>query len=251
MSAIERREFLKRATAAAVFLPRSFDAFRWEAPEPGRLSTRPRKPTKNATPGDHVLADDGGRRALLHVPASYDPKRPSPFFLALHGATGSGDSMLRGSRTPADNNGVVVLSPSSRGSTWDAIRGDFRDDVARVDQLLAVVFDRCVIDPARVAIGGFSDGASYALSLGLRNGDLFTHIVAHSPGFVIPGTKRGRPKVFISHGRQDAILPVEQCGRRIANQLQREGYAPRYDEFDGGHTASQEMRDAAMKWFTT
>ncbi len=31
---------------------------------------------------------------------------------------------------------------------------------------------------------GFSDGASYALSLGVPNGDLFTHIVAFSPGFM-------------------------------------------------------------------
>lgn len=41
------------------------------------------------------------------------------------------------------------------------------------------------IDPAHVAIGGFSDGASCALSLGLVNGDLFTHVMAFSPGLVV------------------------------------------------------------------
>jgi phospholipase/carboxylesterase len=35
-----------------------------------------------------------------------------------------------------------------------------------------------------VALGGFSDGASYALSLDLTNGDLFASLIAFSPGFI-------------------------------------------------------------------
>src|SRR5439155_1315754 len=85
---------------------------------PGRLASRARKPARNIAPGEHVLFDDSGRRSLLFVPSSYDPKRLAPFLLALHGATGSGDSMLRGTRAAAEGHGVVVLSPSSRsGST--------------------------------------------------------------------------------------------------------------------------------------
>jgi phospholipase/carboxylesterase len=170
--------------------------------------------------------------------------------LALHGATGSGDSMLRGTRAAADAHGVVVLSPSSRAGTWDAIRATFGDDLARIDQLLGDAFDRCAIDPSRVAVGGFSDGASYALSIGLINGDLFTHVIGHSPGFLIPGRPHGKPKIFISHGRQDPILPIDQCGRRIVSMLKATGYTPRFDEFDGGHMASPEMRDTALAWFT-
>ncbi len=51
------------------------------------------------------------------------------------------------------------------------------------------------MDAGRVGIGGFSDGASYALSLGLTNGDLFTHVLAFSPGFMRPASQVGRPKV--------------------------------------------------------
>jgi predicted esterase len=36
---------------------------------------------------------------------------------------------------------------------------------------------------ATLAVSGFSDGASYALSIGPANGDLFTHVMAFSPGF--------------------------------------------------------------------
>src|SRR5262249_3746054 len=148
--------------------------------EPGRLSMRPHKATKSVSPGEHVLADDAGRRSILFVPSAYEAKTAAPFLLALHGATGSGDSMLRGSRAAAEAHGVVVLSPSSRDYTWDAIRGTFSGDFDRIDRLMNDVFDQCAIDPAHVAVGGFSDGASYALSVGLRNGDIFTHVIGHS-----------------------------------------------------------------------
>jgi phospholipase/carboxylesterase len=241
-----RRAFLERSALGAVGLALSP---RFLSEEPGRLSVKPKKPSKDTPPGDHALADEGGRRAVLHVPPGYDPKKPAPFLLALHGATGSGDSMLRGQRASADAHGVVVLSPSSRGGTWDAIRGTFSSDLDRINKLLGEVFDRCAIDTSHMAVGGFSDGASYALSVGLINGDLFTHIVAHSPGFIIPGPPHGRPKIFVSHGRQDPILPIDQCGRRVVSMLTRTGYTPRFDEFDGGHMASPEMRDTAMTWF--
>lgn len=223
------------------------------APEPGRLATRFHKPGADAglfAPGEHILDKNGDRRSILFIPASYDAKRPAPFYVALHGATGSGDTMLRGTRAAAEAHGTIVLSPSSRDYTWDAIRGDYADDFARIDKLLNQVFERCAIDSRRVAIAGFSDGATYALSVGLLNGDLFTHVIAHSPGFIVSGgAPRGKPRVFISHGLRDTILPFDRCGRRIAGELERDGYRVRFDAFDGGHAATPAMRETAMSWF--
>ena len=223
------------------------------APDPGRLATRFHKPGADAglfPPGEHILETNGDRRSILLIPQGYDATRPAPFYLALHGATGSGDSMLRGSRPAAAAHGVIVLSPSSRDFSWDAIRGDYAEDLARIDKLVNQAFDRCAIDSRRVAIAGFSDGATYALSVGLLNGDLFTHVIAHSPGFIVSGgTPRGKPRVFISHGRQDTILPFDQCGRRLATQLEHDGYRVRFDAFDGGHAATPAMRETAMSWF--
>jgi phospholipase/carboxylesterase len=246
---MERREFVKRGALFSAWAALGAGASR-TALEPGRLSSRPHKASKTTPAGEHVLDERAGRRTILYVPPG-DAARPAPFFLALHGATGSGDTMLRGTRAAADAHGVIVLSPSSRDYTWDAIRGPYGDDFALVDRLMNEVFDRCAIDPARVAVGGFSDGATYAVSIGLENGDVFTHVVGHSAGFVIPGAPHGKPKVFLSHGRQDRILPIDQCGRRIAAQLERQRYDVRFDEFDGGHTASPEMREAAMQWFVS
>ena len=247
---LNRRGFLKHsaltglAVAGGVILPPPKSR-----EDGGRLDFRPRKPTKTIMPGEHVVEDEGGRRSILYVPPSYDASKPAPFLLALHGATGSGDSMLRGTRPPAEKHGVVVLSPSSRDFTWDAIRGTFSTDFTRIDRMLTDVFDRRAIDPRHVGVVGFSDGATYAISMGIINGDVFTHIIGHSAGFIIPGPVHGRPKIYMSHGRQDNILPIEQCGRRIATQLNRQAYVLRFDEFDGGHMASPEVRETAVTWF--
>ena len=58
-------------------------------------------------------------------------------------------------------------------------------------------------------------GASYALSVGLTNGDLFSDILAFSPGFMAPAVRHGAPNIFISHGTQDTVLPIDRCSRRI------------------------------------
>ncbi len=220
------------------------------AADAGRLTARHQAPTMDLGPGEHVLDDNNGRRAILSVPPSYNAATPTPFMIMLHGARGDGDRTLEQQRDVANAAGVIVLSPSTRSGTWDAIRGDFAHDFAKLDELLAQSFERCNIDAERIASAGFSDGASYALSIGLMNGDFFTHIIAHSPGFIISEERNGKPAVYISHGRQDEVLPFDRCGARIAAQLERDGYAPRFDTFDGGHTASPEIRSAALAWFT-
>jgi len=149
----------------------------------------------------------------------------------------------------AEAHGVVVLAPDSRGGTWDVIREDYGEDVAFLDRAIKEVFRTCRIDPGRIALAGFSDGASYALSLGLLNGALFSHIIAFSPGFALPAQSENAPSIFISHGREDSVLPIERCGRRIAVRLRALGYAVNYREFSGGHIVPADMVETAFRRF--
>jgi len=218
-------------------------------PSNGRLSARPRTPADSIGPGTHRLSVGGTRETTLLVPSSYRATKPAPFILALHGATMTSDSALEANRDAAERHGIIVLAPSSRGVSWDAIREDFGVDLAMIDRALGQTFAQCNVDPTRLAVSGFSDGATYAVSLALINGDLFTHCLAYSAGFVIPGPRRGKPKFFLSHGRQDRILPIDQCGRRIAADLKKDGYGVRFEEFDGPHTVPPGMVDTATAWF--
>jgi phospholipase/carboxylesterase len=98
-------------------------------------------------------------------------------------------------------------------------------------------------------VAGFSDGASYALSLGLANGDLADAVLAFSPGFAAPPARVGRSRVWVSHGTADRVLPVDRCGRRVVAQLSAAGHDVTYEEFDGGHVITPGLVDAALDWW--
>src|SRR5947209_9737865 len=143
----------------------------------GHLLARPALPNERAfTAGLHPLELDDKRDGLCYVPASYEPDTPAPLVVMLHGAGSTAHNGLAPLLPFADKHGLLLLAPDSRLRTWDVIMGSYGPDVSFLDQALTRLFQRHKVDATHVAIGGFSDGASYALSLGLSNGDLFTHI---------------------------------------------------------------------------
>jgi phospholipase/carboxylesterase len=162
--------------------------------------------------------------------------------LSLHGAGGDAEAGLALLRPLAEERGLLVVAPASRGSTWDAVRGSDGPDADLVDRALVTVFAAFPVSPDRVAVAGFSDGASYALGLGLANGNLFRDVLAFSPGFVPPGAPRsGKPRIFVSHGDADEVLPIGRTSRRIVPALRDDGYDVTYREFRGPHTVPPEI----------
>ena len=246
VATLNRRRFL--ALGSAALIPAAPQRRQGNS----RLQARPGVPTATVAPGEHSLGLATGRDGLLRIPGTYRPDTPAPLALLLHGAGGRARRIVS-LLGVADSLGVIVLAPESRDGTWDAIRGDFGPDVEFVNRALEHTFARCAVDKRRVAIGGFSDGASYALSLGLDNGDLFTHILAFSPGFIIPAASRsplGRPRVFVSHGKQDEILPIGSTSRRLVPALENGNYAVTYREFDGPHSVPPSIAHEGFLWFT-
>ena len=219
-------------------------------PTSPRLNARPGTPSVTPVRGMTVLGLESGRDGIIYVPNSYDPAVAAPLFVALHGAGGSGfgwDSY----HARAEARRMILLAPSSRSTSWDLLRGGIGPDVAFIDRALAHTFARCRIDPSRICLGGFSDGATYALALGLANGDLFTHLAGYSPGFLAePDTPAGKPRVFISHGSRDNVLPVTTSRTVIAPRLTSQGYDVTYREFDGVHEVPPAISEEALDWFT-
>jgi phospholipase/carboxylesterase len=218
----------------------------------GRLLARPTAPPSDAKmpAGLQALGLGTGRDGLLYVPPSYDATKKIPLALTLHGAGGDARSGISHLLALADEAGVALLAPASRARTWDVLVGGYGPDVKFIDRALEQTFDRLAVDAGRLALTGFSDGASYALSLGLTNGDLFTHVIAFSPGFMAPATRRGEPPVFVSHGKRDGVLPIGVTSRRVVAELERMGYEVRYREFDGPHTVPEPVTREALRWFS-
>lgn len=258
---VDRRGFLKLAGVAVGIGAVGFLAACGEttttgeagnAPE-GRLLARPSRSPSNVTSenGLRPLGLSAGRDGLLYIPKSYEATKKVPLALTLHGAGGDAKSGISHLIGLADEAGILLLSPESRGGTWDVLVGGFGPDVEFIDRALERTFERLAVDEKSLAVTGFSDGASYALSLGLTNGDLFTHVIAFSPGFSSPASLRGKPPVFVSHGTRDRILPIDRCSRRIVPQLERRGYEVRYQEFEGPHTVPESVARDALQWFTS
>ncbi len=218
----------------------------------GQLSSRPAAPTSPSAETGLRRFGSGPRAALLHVPKSYSVDKPAPLIVMLHGAGGTGRHSMELVTRHAERLGFLVLAPSSSAASWDIISGrSYGPDVAPLDSVLKQVFAQYAVDPKRLAIGGFSDGASYALSLGIINGALFTDILAFSPGFMAPTRAEGQPRIFISHGTDDRVLPIDVCSRKIVPRLEAGGYSVDYREFHGGHTVPADLARAAYEAFAT
>jgi phospholipase/carboxylesterase len=253
---LTRRSFLSlSATLAAACTPPSGPGqppiADGKPSEPGRFTARVQPPSSPAPPtGESPLGLGVARDGLIYLPRP-SGEGPLPLLVLLHGAGGTARRVT--TRTNAfqfaEEFGVVVIAAESRGVTWDVVRGSLGPDIEFIDAALRHMFARVRIDASRLALGGVSDGASYALSIGLGNGDLFSHVIAFSPGFINVRRAVGNPAIFISHGTSDDILPIETTSRRFVPKLKEGGYDVHYREFAGGHMVPPDVSREAFEWF--
>ena len=222
-----------------------------EDPEEGHLVARPGLPLFTPQVGVNNLGFGGARDGVRFIPTTYRPGEALPLLVTLHGASGNAYTGIQPFLAFAEEARVVLISPDSRNVSWDRRYGGFGVDARFIDNAMSDTYLRCAIDPARIAIAGFSDGASYALSLGLTNGDLFRQIVAFSPGFMSPNVARGKPAVFDSHGTRDTVLPIDSTSRVFVPRLRSAGYQVTYREFDGTHQIPAPVAAEAFAWLRT
>jgi len=125
-------------------------------------------------PGAHVEdvtipGPGGGRvaRTAVYVPQAYDPARPAPLLIALHGAGGRGEDVLPAWRPVADALGMLLVAPTDAlGQEGYSFSREERDDVFVV---LRWARRRFNVDENRVHLTGVSRGAHLAWDLALRH----------------------------------------------------------------------------------
>ncbi|WP_227246833.1 alpha/beta hydrolase [Paraburkholderia caribensis] len=216
----------------------------------GRLSFTPADAAKPPLPpGRNRLGIAGERDAILFVPNGIDARERVPLIVMFHGAGGFPEKVLPFIEEHAERDRFLVLAPHSMYATWDIVIGGSGPDLERLDRALVEVTSRYRIDRNRLAFAGFSDGASYALSIGITNGDIASHVIAFSGGFMSVFTQEGAPKVFIAHGLADEQLPIETSGRANAARLKAAGYDVSYIEFNGPHAIQPAIAGMAIEFF--
>ena len=176
---------------------------------------------RSAQPLDAVwtLTVDGRvRTARVHVPASYDPARPTPLVLDFHGYSMTGQTQEALTRLPAksDAAGFVTVAPDGTGAVlgWNAgaccgtAASTGVDDVGFVDALLAELDARLCLDARRVYATGFSNGGFLSHRLACERADVFAAIAPVSGVLGVACTAPTRPvPVLHIHGTADTIVP--------------------------------------------
>ena len=229
---VTRREFLAAAGAAAAL-----------------GYTRPVAAADPTRYGEQPLKLGTGRDGILFIPRGYKEGVPMPLVLMLHGAGGTGRGVSYTFEI-ADDLGVIVLAPDSRDeATWDMLLRGYGEDVEFIGAALKDTYARCTVDRKRMAIAGHSDGASYALSLGIGTGETFGHIMAFSPGVMQPAEVHGKPRIFISHGLSDSVMPIDVTSRQFVPRLKKLGYDVTYREYEGRHGVPPAVVREGFTWF--
>ncbi len=226
------------------------------------IEARPhtRTATLDLTPEAGLETLPGMPWAKVYVPASYRPDKPAPMALMLHGSGDRGHTMIRAFQDMADQYGVILLAPDARDYSWDImvegarLRGvtrvpDWGPDVDRIDSALQAAFDLYAVDPDRIALIGFSDGAGYGLSLGANNAGLFKTVIAFSPGLLMRVEGEARGRIMLVHGDRDDVLPIKPTREIFAPVLEGLGFDVALRVFRGGHVMPEDLRREAFTWW--
>jgi predicted esterase len=185
-----------------------------------------------------------------------------PLVVLFHGYGFSAEQFMTIMKPVADRWGFMLVAPKAEHVTWDMIyRGmngqsrsrvisqpkpRFGKDIATIDTALRTMFATAPVDPKHVVLLGFSDGATYALSVGLANPQLFTTVISLSPGFVVfPDEVSKGQKVFVAHGTKDERLEFSNTRDSIVGPMQKAGMQVRFRSFDGPHVINRDaLREA-------
>ncbi len=216
----------------------------------GRLTVPLRLPTEDPLPpGSHILGLFAERDARLYVPEGLAPRRPVPLVVLFHGGGGSAEKIMPMLAVHAEARGFLLLVPQSLHPTWDLVIAGNGPDRDRLEHALQALSAHFLLDPGRIAFAGHSDGGSYALSLGLTNGDFVSHLIVSSAGFLSVQAQVGTPRVFLSHGTRDEQIPIDRSGRTHARLLREAGYDVTFVEYDGPHAYDPAVVRRAVDFF--
>ena len=182
--------------------------------------------------GDHVrelrIADQI-RSYSVHIPPSYDFRRPAPIVLVFHSAMMNGAMMARfcGLSEKADRSGFVVVYANGTGSTpvflyWDAggVRGRVSDDVGYTAKLLDDLASVVNVDPKRVFATGMSNGGMMCYRLAAELSDRIAAIAPIAGTMAIENCRPERPVSIIHfHGTKDGLVLFGGPDERIPKNI--------------------------------
>lgn len=162
----------------------------------------------------HLRSGGYQRTYRLAVPVGAGPERPAPLVLLLHGLTSTAEAVAARSGMEAAGvaAGAVVVTPQGLGrpTRWSlpgVLPGP--DDVAFAGDLLDRVAATVCVDPGRVVVAGFSNGAAFAAVLGCSMGGRLAGLALVAGANLEAGCRwPAALPVVAFHGSADGVVPL-------------------------------------------
>lgn len=189
------------------------------------------------------------------------PTTPLPLLVLIHGWLGNENVMWVFEKTFPPN--VVIVAPraplaAEGGYGWFLDRTREAEDLqVGVDALHAFIQAlpaQYPVDLEHLYLMGFSQGAALAYAYTLQHPQpvralaaLAGYLPVPARAWATPGRLVGKP-VFITHGTQDEVLPVE-AAQKAREAMVGAGATVEYHEHPTGHKLNaQGMRDLTRWW---
>lgn len=169
----------------------------------------------NRTNGE-LISSGEKRTYLLYVPPGYDPSKPAPLMINIHGfAQWPRNQMLvSGWNDLADEYNFIVVYPEGRGFplrwTNNGSEPGTSQDVQFISDLIDKLSSEYSIDPQRIYVSGLSNGAGESFALSCYLSDRIAAFGGVAGAYVLPwqDCKPSRPvPAIIFHGTADPIVP--------------------------------------------
>jgi len=221
-----------------------------------RLEHRAMEVREEASPTGFVEVELGASRAVLLTPAQIDPSRRYPLVTVFHGAGRQDEMLVKACRGEPEARQALFLVPRSLQPTWDLIAGgQGQPDLEFLEYAWELIYRRYPIDAEKQAVVGYSDGASYALSLALSNPGFFDAALCWAAGFAMMdrnavGAENRRTRFYLEYGTADELFPFEQVALPMRENLEQAGYEVEFSVDEGGrHWPSGSFQREALDWY--
>ncbi len=198
-------------------------------PDPAPTATSAAQAVASASSGCGVTHASGttvetmtsgsvARSYRLHVPAGYDPSRPTPLVINYHGYGSNAMEQERysGMVTESDAQGFITVAPNGTNSpqrwyiygSWEP---GYVDDFAFTRDLVDRLSAQLCIDPARIYATGISNGGGMSSLAGCELDDVFAAIapVAGEPYSDLQCRNAGPVPIIAFHGTDDQLVPFD------------------------------------------
>lgn len=185
-------------------------------------ATSPEQPLKASATGfltKTVDVDGKTVKYVVYVPATYDPKVPTPTIISLNGA---GECGTDGFRQVTVGLGRAVMFNMDR---WpyiiifpqkQKVEEQWEDEDAMFMAILNKTKKELNIDESRLYLTGLSQGGHGTWALGAKHADLFAAI---APVCGYDGArfakKLAKMPMWIFHGEADDIVPVDHSTKMV------------------------------------